>query len=159
MTTLQLPNLDARLAYLAVQYHLSRPGSELDPQTKLPVEHGLGEVARALEPQLGRAVVVFELSAEQQRRLVEAVAGAMNELKSYPLLAASGRSAAPPFHEALRRLFPDVAAEPDEATSLAGHMLSLRRRLERIEAPPERPPAAHLAKRSSWRFWDRGNSQ
>jgi hypothetical protein len=159
MTTLQLPNLDARLAYLAVQYHLSRPGSELDAETKLPAEHGLAEVARELEPQLSRAVVVFEISAEQQRRLVEAAAGAMNELKSYPLLAASGRSAAPAFHEALRRLFPDVAADPDEATSLAGHMLSLRRRLERIEGPPDRPSTAQRAKRSWWRFWERGNSQ
>ena len=154
MTALQLPNLDARLAYLAVQYHLARPGSELDPETKLPVAHGLGELAAALEPQLDRAVVTIELNDEQRRRLIEALAGAMNELKSYPLLAAGGRSMAPPFHEALRRLFPGVAEDPDEATPLAGHMLTLRRKLDQLvidtPAPPQEPRRG-----SKWRFWER----
>ena len=154
MTALQLPNLDARLAYLAVQYHLARPGSELDPETKLPVAHGLGELAIALEPQLDRAVVAIELNGEQRRRLIEALAGAMNELKSYPLLAAGRRSMAPPFHEALRRLFPGVAEDPDEATPLAGHMLTLRRKLDQlmIDTPA---PAQQTRRGSRWRFWER----
>ena len=50
MATFQLANLDARLAYLALQYHLARPGSELDPETKQPTAHGLAGVARSLEP-------------------------------------------------------------------------------------------------------------
>ena len=43
---LQLRQEDANLVFLAVAYHLGRPGSELDPITKLPVEHGLADVAR-----------------------------------------------------------------------------------------------------------------
>lgn len=149
--TLQLPNLDARLAYLAVQYHLARPGSELDPESKQPVAHGLAELAAALEPQLDRAVVSIDPGDAQRRLLIEAAAGAVNELKSYPLIAAGGRPTATAFHDALRRFFPEVADDPEEATQLAGHMLSLRRKLERLpsdgqDAPPEKP-------RSRWRFW------
>lgn len=154
MTALQLPNLDARLAYLAVQYHLSRPGSELDPETKLPLAHGLSELADALEPHLDRAVVAIDLNDEQRRRLIEALAGAMNELKSYPLLAAGGRSMAPPFHQALRRLFPEVADEPDEATPLAGHMLALRRKLDQLIIDTPAPEQA-MRRLSRWRFWER----
>ena len=155
MATLQLPNLDARLAYLALQYHLARPGSELDPLTKQPVAHGLAEVARALEPQLDRAVATIELSEYQRERLVSAVAGAMNQLKSQALLQeGGGQSMVPAFDEALRRLFPDVAEDADEATQLAGHLLALRRRLERLAAPASDGEAAPV-RRPWWRFWER----
>ena len=108
----------------------------------------------------GIAVVAIELSDEQRERLGSAIAGAINELKSTPLLAAGGRqSMVPAFRETLRRLFPDAVDDPDEATSLAGHMLSLRRRLERIDAPPARPAMGERTKRSQWRFWERRDSQ
>jgi len=155
MTTLQLANLDARLAYLAAQYHLARPGSELDPETKQPAAHGLRELADAMEPQLDRAIVAIELTAEQQRRLVEAAAGATNELKSLALLAAGGKPVAPAFHQALRRLFPEVVDDPDEATPLAGHMIELRRKLERLDVAPEPAQESPAEKRGRWRFWDR----
>ena len=87
MATFQLANLDARLVYLALQYHLARPGSELDPETKQPLAHGgLAEVAQALEPQLDQAVATIELSAYQHQRLFSAISGTLNELKTYPLL-------------------------------------------------------------------------
>ena len=153
MATFQLPNRDARLAYLALQYHLARPGSELDPETKQPLEHGLAEVARALEPQLERAVASIELSDYQRRRLVSAIAGAVNELKTYPLLG--GQTTVPRFHAALRRLFPEVAEEPDETSDLAAHLVALRRRLER--AASASPPTAGegAGRRPWWRFWER----
>ncbi len=100
MATFQLSNLDARLAYLALQYHLARPGSELDPETKQPMEHGLAEVAQALEPQLERAVATIELSEYQRQRLVSAIAGAVNELKTHPLLG--GKTMVPRFEAILR---------------------------------------------------------
>ncbi|MEX0785434.1 MAG: hypothetical protein WD939_02245, partial [Dehalococcoidia bacterium] len=82
MTTIQLSNADARLAYLALQYHLARPGSELDPQTRQPATHGLAEVATTLEPQLEQAVSTIELEPFQRQRLDSAIAGTINELKS-----------------------------------------------------------------------------
>ncbi len=154
MTTVQFTNLDARLAYVALQYHLARPGSELDPATKQTSAHRLSDVANELEPQLDRASATIELSDEQRRRLVSAIAGAMNELKASPLLAGGGRTMVPAFREALQRLFPDAADDADESTQLAGHMLTLRRRLEQIE--PE--PAAGRENgggRRWWRFWKR----
>ena len=47
---LQFRQEDAKLIFLAIAYHLGRPGSELDPITKQPVEHGLAETARELQP-------------------------------------------------------------------------------------------------------------
>ncbi|OGO51989.1 MAG: hypothetical protein A2148_04080 [Chloroflexi bacterium RBG_16_68_14] len=155
MATLQLPNRDARLAYLALQYHLARPGSELDPETKRPLEHGLAEVARALEPQLERAMATIELSDYQRQRLVSAIAGAVNELKTYPLLG--GQTTVPRFHAALRRLFPEVTEEPEEAPQLAAHLVTLRRRLEsaaRSASAQGKSPGP--GRRPWWRFWERG---
>lgn len=168
MTTVHLANLDARLAYLALQYHLARPGSELDPETKQPVAHaypeqsrrGLAEVAGALAPQLERAVATIELSDHQRRRLISAVAGTINELKTYPLLDArpGGRDTMPAFDAALRRLFPQAEEEPEEATQLAGHLLLLRRRLERLAAAPAAAETLGPKRRPWWRFWQRGGA-
>jgi hypothetical protein len=149
--------LDARLLYLALQYHLARPGSELDPQTKQPVEHGLGEVAVALEPQLRGALATIELADHQRRRVVSAIAGAVNELKTYPLLDelpdGGRRSTVPGFDALLRRLFPEVAEDADEAPQLAAHLIGLRRRLEATAFTPA--PAEGRRKSSGWRFWER----
>lgn len=155
MTILQLANPDARLAFLALQYHLARPGSELDRETRQPAAHGLAEVSALLEPQLELAVATIEVSAEQHQRLDSAVAGAINELKSYPLMAGAGRSAAPGFDEALRRLYPEVIEEPEEALQLAGHLVALRRRLARTEVADE---LAASRGRPWWRVWERGQS-
>ncbi|MEX1253041.1 MAG: hypothetical protein WEE64_01740 [Dehalococcoidia bacterium] len=160
MTTVQLPNLDARLTYLALQYHLARPGAELDPETRAPAAHGLAEVAQSLEPQLDKAVAAIDLDERQHQRLVEAMAGAVNELKTYPLLdpmpGGGRRTASPAFDATLRRLFPEVEAEPDEASQLAGHMLQLRRRLERAAPEPAAVVESDARPRGAWwRFWGR----
>jgi len=154
MTTLQLSNLDARLAYLALQYHLSRPGSELQRETGGPPSEGLASLGPELEAQLDKAVVAIELSDQQRERMGSAIAGAINELKSTPLLAAAGRqSMVPAFREALQRLFPDAADDPDEATQLARHLLTLRGRLEYV--PTAAVEEQSQQPRSRWRFWQR----
>lgn len=155
MTTIQLSNADARLAFLALQYHLARPGSELDPETRQPAEHGLAEVAQAIEPQLALAVSTIDLGPQQHQRLDSAIAGTINELKSYQLLKGGGGAPASGFTETLHRLYPDVDRDPEEAVQLAGHLLALRRRLARAEVAPE--PAGEDAKRPWWRFWASGD--
>ncbi len=162
MATLQLAPLDAKLIYLALQYHLARPGAELDPESKQPIVHGLTEVAQALEPQLNRAVATVELSEYQRQRLLSAIAGTMNELKTYPLLDAvpperggGRRTTVPGFDAVLRRLFPEVEEEPDEAPQLAGHFMSLRRRLEDAAAAATEEEASTPARPPWWRFWQR----
>ena len=162
MATLQLAPLDAKLIYLALQYHLARPGAELDPESKQPMTHGLAEVAQALEPQLDRAVATVELSEYQRQRLLSAIAGTMNELKTYPLLDAvpperggGRRTTVPGFDAVLRRLFPEVDEEPDEAPQLAGHFMSLRRRLEDAAAAAAEEEASNPARPPWWRFWQR----
>ena len=163
MATVQLAHLDAKLTYLALQYHLARPGSELDPETKQPMAHGLSEIARALEPQLERAVATIELSEYQHQRLLAAIGGTMNELKTYPLLdrlpperGGGRRTAIPAFDAVLLRLFPEVEEDPEEASQLAAHFMGLRRRL--VGAAATSFPAgetSHPARHPWWRFWER----
>jgi len=152
--SIQLANLDARLAFLALQYHLARPGSELDPETKQPLAHGLAEVATALEPQLEQAVATLELSAYQRGRLASALAGSVNELKSLSLMG-GGRTTVPAFHRALTQLFPEARDDADEAVQLAAHMVDLRRRLDRMAPESEPQPAPRDERRTWWQFWRR----
>ena len=86
MIELHLKQEDTKLVYLAVAYHLGRPGSELDPVTKQLVEHGLAEVARDLQPQLGLATASINLNADQITRLGSGMYGSITELKAYPML-------------------------------------------------------------------------
>lgn len=155
MTAVQLSNLDARLVYLALQYHLARPGSELQRETGGPPSHGLAPLAPELDAQLDNAVIEINVSDDQRERLSSAIAGAINELKSMSLLEAGGRATmVPAFREALTRFFPEAEDDPDEATRLAGHMLALRRRLDQLPnaAPEERPQEPQ---KSRFRFWRR----
>lgn len=136
--TLTLGQEDAALLYLAIAYHLARPGSELDAETKQPVEHGLAETSRKLRPLLRQATATIELNDFQLSRLHSAILGAVNELKVYPMLET--RPAAG-FAEALRKLFPTVADDPNEALALAERLVMLRRRLtESSPSPPDAPP-------------------
>jgi hypothetical protein len=154
MTALQLSNLDARLAYLAIQYHLSRPGSELQRETAGAGPEGLASTMQKLDSQIDKAIVSVELNDQQRERLSSAIAGAINELKSTPLLEAGGReSMVPVFRETLRRLFPSAADDPDEATQLARHLLTLRGRLDQIAPSPEE--RSSVQRKSSWKFWQR----
>ncbi len=145
MATFQLQPSDARLVYLAVVYHLGRPGSETDPATLQPHQLGLGPVRDALDAQLEppregapstAEAVAIELSAYQLTRLGVALHGIVNELKQLGM--AGGRSAVPGFAEAFARLFP-AAAESDEtheatlgptALDLVPAAVMLRRRLD-----------------------------
>jgi len=75
---LQLRQEDAQLVFLAVAYHLGRPGSELDPLTKQTVARGLAETSRALQPQLHMAVSTIDLNQDQWRRLGSAILGSIS---------------------------------------------------------------------------------
>lgn len=150
MATVQLANTDARLTYLALQYHLARPGSELEGGAG--PEGTLRDVAGALESQLEQAVATIELKGDQLRRLDSAISGSINELKSAQLLEAGGKSMIPAFVETLHRLFPEVAADPEEALPLAGHMLQLRRRLSTTDVGDD---AQRGTPSAWWKFWQR----
>ncbi len=157
MATIQLSNEDARLMYLALQYHLARPGSELSQESNGPAG-GLRDTAAALEPQLQLAIATVELNGEQQRRLLAAIGGTINELKATPLLEAGGRGTMPAFTETLRRLYPAVAQDPEEAMALAGHMLQLRRRFASQAGEDSTNNASSPSStngRPWWRFWRR----
>lgn len=166
---LTLPQPDARLLYLAFIYHLARPGSELDRDTRQPLEHGLLEVARALHAQLNAASASLKLSEGQLRLLTAAILGTVNELKVYPMLDAGPpsegggrRTVVAGFDRTLRTLFPQVEEEPDAALDLAARLIALRRRIDAASAQagtqpgsPERPAPSGLAPKRRWRLWRR----
>jgi hypothetical protein len=161
--SVSLRSEDARLVFLAVAYHLGRPGSELDPITKQPVEHGLAEVARELQPQLRLAVATVELNPDQVTRLVSGMAGSVTELKAYPMLELRGdggrHSTVPGFDRTLRHLFPEVEEDVEYAYEVAERMLMLRRRLaselgvSRSAAAAERAEAQQAAEERPKRRW------
>jgi len=157
--TLQLRQEDAKLVFLAVAYHLGRPGSELDPITKQTVEHGLAEVAASLQPQLRLAVSTIGLRANQSRRLLSAMLGSITELKAYAMLGAGSResekghrSTVPGFDSSLRHLFPEIEEDADAPLQIAERMLVLRRRLdEETTGLGDEPEAASESrKRRAW---------
>jgi hypothetical protein len=159
---LHLRSDEARLIFLAIAYHLGRPGSELDPITKQPVAHGLAEVASELQPQLRMAAATIHLNSDQLTRLLSGMLGSITELKAYPMLElrpddeGGRRSTVPGFDRSLRHLFPAVEEDVENAMDLAEHMLMLKRRFdERIAALP-REEAEPPAKERSKRWWPFG---
>jgi hypothetical protein len=160
---LRLEPAEAKLVFLALAYHLARPGSELDRETKLPVQGGLAEVSSALQPQLGRDIAAVTLTAHQLERLRSAMLGAVNELKVYPMLEArppaeggGRRSTVPGFDQTLRHLFPEVDEEADEALTVAERMVMLKRRLDMATAQASQPASdGQRTRRPWWRFWRR----
>jgi hypothetical protein len=157
-TEIKLQQADARLVFLAVAYHLGRPGSELDPLTKLPVDHGLAEVAAGLQPQLSRNEASISLRQGQAKRLLSGMLGTITELKAYPMLTLRGpdsrRSTVPGFDRSLTHLFPDVEEDANAAVDVAESMLMLRRRLEaelaELLAEPEEQSAPEPQARKKW---------
>jgi hypothetical protein len=148
---IQLRQEDAKLVFLAVAYHLGRPGSELDPITKQPVERGLADTARELQPQLRNAVASVHLIEPQLKRLQSGMLGSITELKAYGMMGAR-KSTVPGFDGALRHLFPEVDDDAENALHVAEHMLLLKRRLDQrvAELPAEQPSAAVDQPRRRW---------
>ena len=162
MPLLQLQNADARIASLAVVYHLGRPGSEIDPQTLGDHRASLEPVNEAIRGQLENAVVTVELAPWQVQRLGQALLGVSNELRQYGI--SEGRSVVPGFSEALAEFWPETAADPDIASDLVQHAVMLRRRLDTVIGESEAELAAvaaaaeaerHARRGSWWQVWKR----
>jgi hypothetical protein len=151
---------DAKLTYLAIAYHLGRPGSELDPITKMPVERGLADSARELQPQLKMAVSRINLDADQTKRLQSAMLGTITELKAFSMLeprmmedGTTRRSTVPGFDRTLLHLFPDLDEDPAAALDVAEQMLMLKRRFDQqIAALPPDPEPEKPVKKGWWPF-------
>lgn len=164
---LRLQNKQARLVTLAVSYHLSRPGSELDPDTLAEYEEGLADLLPALERQVDAEVATVEMSALQTTLLWTAMSSVTSELKMYSLFdTMSGeserpRSTAPGFDSRLKELFPEVSEDPAAASDLAEDMTLLRRELpvgrakELLDEERRSREEAERSHRRWWQFWRR----
>ena len=145
---LKLTHDEPRLVYLALVYHLGRPGSELDPATKQPGAHGLRELKTALGNDVANESAIIELDAEQLRKLLSAIYGSVNELRVHHMRGGATSTVAR-FSETATTLFPEMAADPDAALDLAEAMMMLHRRIERAvrSVAPEAPPQSDPPKR------------
>lgn len=128
---LRLTHDEPRLVYLALTYHLARPGSELDPATKMPLKRGLRAVKEQLGPQLEGESAIIELDEALFGRLLSAIFGSVNELRVYHMHGGAAATDVVDFAETLRGLFPEVAEDPEEALAVSEAMMMLHRRLER----------------------------
>jgi len=163
---LRLPRHQARLVALAISYHLSRPGSEIDPDTLSDYAHGLRELQLALEPQLDADSATLELTPLQTVLVTTALSSVVSELKMYSVFdTMSGssrrpRSTARGFDERLRSLFPEVAGDAAYASQLAEDTTMLRRELPSARAREmleDERQAAETAtnRRRWWQVWKR----
>ncbi|MEK7693159.1 MAG: hypothetical protein AAB349_03120 [Chloroflexota bacterium] len=139
---LKLTHDEPRLVYLALVYHLGRPGSELDPATKMPAERGLREMKVALGADLARASAVIELDQAQYRKLLSAIYGCVTELRVHHMRGGAP-STVDRFTDTAVTLFPRIQADPEEALSVSEAMVMLHRRMDRavrsaVEAPEQR---------------------
>jgi hypothetical protein len=127
---LKLTHDEPRLVYLALVYHLGRPGSELDGATMLPVERGLRGVKVALGNELDADSAIVELDEWQYQRLHSAMKGCVTELRVYHM-----REGAPStverWTETARSLFPGITRDGEAALEVAEAMMMLERRMER----------------------------
>ena len=162
---LRLPQHQTRLVALAVSYHLSRPGSELDPDTLAEYEHGLSEVLPGVDAQVDAETATVELTALQAILLATAMSSVISELKTYSLVdtmsgsSARPRSVAPGFDQRLRDLFPQVESDSAHTLDLAEDLTMLRRELplkrakELVEEQRIAVEAEAKSKKSWWQFW------
>jgi hypothetical protein len=163
---LRLPQHQARLIALAVSYHLSRPGSEIDPNTLADYAHGLREVQPIIDAQVDQDAATLELGPLQMTLLATALSSVVSELKMYSVFdTMSGasrrpRSTAPGFDERLRSLFPEISGDPGYASQLAEDVTLLRRELPMARAQEviaDEREAAEAARRQKkwWQVWRR----
>ena len=151
---LKLTHDEPRLVYLALVYHLGRPGSELDAETRQVGAHGLHAVKIALGAHLEDESAIIELDEAQYRRLLSAIYGSVNELRVYHMRG-GGDGDVPRFGETVRALFPAAGADPESALDVAEAMMMLHRRIERavgraVATPPAGAPP--MPKRRRWPF-------
>ncbi len=160
--TVRLPRHQARLVALAVGYHLSRPGAEIDPDTMREYAHGLGEVLPLIDAQIEADAAALDLNATQAVLLSTAFSSVLSELKMYSLFdsmaegSSRPRSTAAGFDERLRWLFPEIAGDPAYAMVLAEDLTMLRRELpfqRAREVLEEQRRAVAEAKRRRGKWW------
>jgi hypothetical protein len=151
---LKLTHDEPKLVYLALVHHLGRPGSELDPETRMPVSRGLREVKVQLGNHLDDEAAVIELDERQYRRLLSAIFGCVNELRVQHMRGGAP-STVERFTETVAALVPQTVSDPDETLTLAEQMMMLHRRIERAVARSAAEPAAErqpAARRRRWPF-------
>ena len=159
MHQIQLHNADAKIVYLAVVYHLGRPGSEIDPETMGNHRAALLPIMETVRTQLAAAIVTLNLEHWQVQRLGHAVLGVSNELRQYEI--SEGRSIVPNFSETLRDFWPESEQDSHIVSDLVQQTVMLRRQLDASISAAEAEMAAATAVNEAqrvkqkrwWQIW------
>ena len=154
---LRLTHDEPRLVYLALVYHLGRPGSELDPGTKAPAARGLREVKTSLGNDVARESAIIELDDDQYRKLLSAIYGCVTELRVQHMRDGAESTVAR-FSETAATLFPELRGDPGVALDIAEAMMMLHRRMERAVQSPLATdgPAEDAGNGPKRGWWGRG---
>jgi hypothetical protein len=163
---LRLPQHQARIVALAIAYHLSRPGSELDPDTLSDYKHGLRELRPVIDAQVESDSATLELMPLQAVLLSTALSSVVSELKMYSVFDTMAgasrrpRSTAPGFDDRLRSLFPAIAGDAEYASQLAEDVTMLRRELpsaraREVIAEEKRVLEEARSRKRWWQVWKR----
>ncbi len=153
MATIQLQSNDARIAYLALVYHLGRPGSERAPDGGGGHSSALAPLLEVMRPQLEQAVVTLEANAGQVQRIGQALSDVSNELRQYGL---AGSSMVAGFDETVAGFWPEVQEDHGAAADLVQFAVMLRRRLGSVISEAEAELEAEVAEAEAERRARRG---
>ena len=127
MITITLQQDEPKILYLALLYHLARPGSEIDPETGKAHIAALKPVMHFLTSELNKAIIELNCLPKQIERIDTALSGLSNELRQYVL---SSSSVVPNFENTLIKFWPEIAVDSNKIEEIMMLTMMTRRKLE-----------------------------
>ena len=151
------------MLYLALLYHLARPGSEIDPETSKTHVAALAPVMHFLTSVINEPIIELSCLPKQVERIDTALSGLSNELRQFVL---SSSSVVPNFENTLIKFWPDVISDSNKLEEIMMLTMMTRRKLEVffIQAEQELEheklllEQERLSQRSQWwKIWKKFN--
>ena len=163
MITITLQQDEPKVLYLALLYHLARPGSEIDPETGKTHVAALEPVMHFLTSVINKPIIELSCLPTQVERIDTALSGLSNELRQFVL---SSSSVVPNFENTLIEFWPDVISDSNRLEEIMMLTMMTRRKLEVFFIQAEQELAhekllleqERLSQRSQWwKIWKKFN--
>ena len=163
MITITLQQDEPKILYLALLYHLARPGSEIDPETGKKHVAALEPIMHFLTSEINKPIIEFSCLPKQIERIDTALSGLSNELRQFVL---SASSVVPTFENTLMKFWPDAISDSSKLEEIRMLTMMTRRKLEVffIQAEEELEREKLLLERERrlqrsqwWKIWKKFN--
>ena len=163
MITITLRQDEPKILYLALLYHLARPGSEIDPETGKIHMAALKPIMHILTSEIDKPVIELNCSPKQIERIDTALSGLSNELRQFVL---SASSVVLNFENTLLEFWPETATDSNKIEEIMMLTMMTRRKLETffIQAEQELEREAlkldqerRLRRSQWWKIWKKFN--